>query len=201
MRRCHVCDGAVLSAIFVLRCSSAPYFHFVVPARPCVLGRSSACDFVVEHTSVSRRHARCCVGETGLVITDLGSHNGTFVDGQRVEEARVTRGQTLRFGDVSFLVAIEGVAPLNSKDDTDTGKGHGGASTALDLPTAECMSEAQQRVFNLLLSGKKEGNIARTLELSPHTVHNHVRAIFRLFEVHSRAELLARLLDRAPPAG
>jgi DNA-binding CsgD family transcriptional regulator len=198
-----VCDGAALSAIFVLRCASAQYFHFVVPARPCVLGRSSACDFVVEHASVSRRHARCCVGETGLVITDLGSHNGTFVDGQRIAEARVTRGQALRFGDVSFLVAIEGVAPLTSEDDTDTGNGNGngGASTALDLPTGECMSEAQQRVFNLLLSGNKEKNIARTLELSPHTVHNHVRAIFRLFDVHSRAELLARLLDRAPPAG
>ena len=56
------------------------------------------------------------------------------------------------------------------------------------------LSEAQQRVFDELLSGLPEKAIARRLRLSTHTVHNHIRAIFRHYEVHSRAELLARHL-------
>jgi DNA-binding NarL/FixJ family response regulator len=56
------------------------------------------------------------------------------------------------------------------------------------------LSEAERRVFELLLTGQPEKGIARRLDLSPHTVHNHVRAILRAFHVHSRAELLAELL-------
>ncbi len=192
-----VANGAIVSATFVLRCSTAPVFHFVVPARPCLLGRSGRCDFIVDHPSVSRRHAQCRVGEAGLVVTDLGSRNGTFVDSQRIDQERVARGQTLRFGHVSFVVAVEEVHEADSEEDTDTGTGGESPTAVGDAQSIDCLSEAQQRVFQLLLSSKKEKNIARTLGLSPHTVHNHVRAIFRLFAVHSRAELLARLLDRA----
>lgn len=185
-----------MPGIFVLRCSTAPLFHFVVPARSCILGRSSRCDFVVDHRSVSRRHAQCRVGETGLTVTDLDSRNGTFVDNQRIEQARVARGQTVRFGHVSFVVSVEDAHAPDSEEDTDTGRGEAGTATVYDPQTLECLSDAQCRVFHLLVRGTKEKNIARMLGLSPHTVHNHVRAIFRQFGVHSRAELLARLLDR-----
>src|SRR5437588_11804501 len=113
-----------------------------------------------------------------------------------LDHARLPRGQTSWFGHVSFVLVVEGVEQPSSEEDTATGNNAAAALTVHELPAVEFMTEAQRRVFNLLLSGKKEKNIARTLELSPHTVHNHVRAIFKLFAVHSRAELLAHLLDR-----
>ncbi len=104
----------------------------------------------------------------------------------------------MRFGQVSFVVGIENThEPVSSADEeTDSGRDGAAAPVASDPVTAELLSEAQRRVFDLLLSGTKEKSIARRLELSPHTVHNHVCAIFRVFEVHSRTELLARLLKR-----
>ena len=61
------------------------------------LGRSSDCDFVVADQSVSRQHAELRVSASGVVVADLDSCNGTFVDGQRVHKSRVWPGQQLRF--------------------------------------------------------------------------------------------------------
>ncbi|WP_437324341.1 sigma 54-interacting transcriptional regulator [Sorangium sp. So ce381] len=52
-----------------------------------VLGRAAADDtVVVEDEQVSRRHARIALSGDGLRITDLGSRNGTFVDGAQIED-------------------------------------------------------------------------------------------------------------------
>lgn len=74
--------------------------------------------------------------------------------------------------------------------------GQTGDDSAVELPPQ------LQRTFELLLEGSSEGQIVTKLELSPHTVHDHVKRLYRQFHVHSRAQLLARLahspLIRAP---
>ena len=98
-------------------------------------------------------------------------------------------------GRVSFLVTLEGAdEELESKEATDRC-----GSSARSLPETcnaqlDHLSRAQRRIFDLLLSDHPEKVIARRLSLSGHTVHNHVRAIFKAFEVHSRTELLVRFL-------
>ncbi len=49
-----------------------------------VIGRHPGCDIRVPDETVSRRHARIIVAEGGYFIEDLGSRNGTYVNGQRV---------------------------------------------------------------------------------------------------------------------
>lgn len=56
------------------------------------------------------------------------------------------------------------------------------------------VSPRATEVLSLLLRGESEKRIARQLQLSPHTVHHHVKAIYRAHDVTSRAELLARCL-------
>jgi hypothetical protein len=67
------------------------------------VGRVEGNDLVISHTSVSSRHCELIVGPEGARVRDLGSTNGTFIDGRRVNEATVTVGQTLRFGSVDYL--------------------------------------------------------------------------------------------------
>ena len=74
-----------------------------------VVGRSEDTDIVLLHSTVSKRHARLHLDDDGVfVVTDLGSRNGTFVDGIPVglEEAGRSRPvksrQTVRFGSVSL---------------------------------------------------------------------------------------------------
>jgi pSer/pThr/pTyr-binding forkhead associated (FHA) protein len=77
---------------------------------PVVVGRSSDCGVTLADQEVSRRHVRFETGEGIAYIRDLGSSNGTFLNGQRVREAiEVRAGDTVDVG-VTRLV-IEDIAP------------------------------------------------------------------------------------------
>ena len=58
----------------------------------------------------------------------------------------------------------------------------------------DTLTEAQRRVTEYLIRGDAEKQIAHALGISAHTVHTHVRAIYRNLGVHSRAALSAKLL-------
>lgn len=76
--------------------------HARVLARgPHLVGRDPAAAIAIDHASVSRRHARLTIGETDAVIEDLGSRNGTFVNGRRIDGIT-----TLRDADVVTLGPI-----------------------------------------------------------------------------------------------
>jgi len=67
-------------------------------------GREGANDVLVPHSSVSRQHCEVWLTEDAVLVRDLGSRNGTFVDEQRVQEAQILDGQTLRIGDVQMVL-------------------------------------------------------------------------------------------------
>lgn len=63
-----------------------------------VLGRGSEADIVVDDPGVSRRHVEIRVDAGSTVMRDLGSTNGTFVDGERAGSARLLDGSTITIG-------------------------------------------------------------------------------------------------------
>src|SRR3954447_26171495 len=68
---------------------------------PFVLGRQQGCDLIVRDTRASRRHAELRgLPGGGVRLRDLGSANGTLVDGRRVEEALLEGGEDIVIGDV-----------------------------------------------------------------------------------------------------
>lgn len=180
-----------MASTLVLRCVNAPLFSLCVERAVAILGRSSICDLVVDDPSISRKHAEIRIREGRLLLKDLQSRNGTYVDGQPIHATEVTQGQVVRFGKVSFSVQTDDDAEPCSDDETDGPANGMGVKGVQMLAAEELLTDAQRRVFELLLSGNPEKCIARTLKLSQHTIHNHVRAILRIFGVHSRLELLA----------
>jgi DNA-binding NtrC family response regulator len=67
-----------------------------------VVGSSAECDVVIPHPSVSRRHARLEIAEGGAALVELGSRNGTWVDGRRIDGAvPLTEVSKLLFGTVA----------------------------------------------------------------------------------------------------
>ncbi|AFU97448.1 FHA domain-containing protein [Simiduia agarivorans] len=79
-----------------------------------VVGRANDCDIVLAAAHLSRRHAQLTVKDGLLYVKDLGSANGTFVNGSQVNEARVKRGDELRFDTLSFGV----MGPADDLDKT-----------------------------------------------------------------------------------
>lgn len=69
-----------------------------------VVGREGDPQILVPHPSVSRRHCEVWLTDEAVLIRDLNSRNGTFVDGERITEAELLSGQTLRIGDVEFVL-------------------------------------------------------------------------------------------------
>jgi pSer/pThr/pTyr-binding forkhead associated (FHA) protein len=63
------------------------------------LGRREGCDLVLPDPRVSREHARVERDALGTEVVDLGSTNGTFVNGQRVQRRRLRNGDRIRIGD------------------------------------------------------------------------------------------------------
>jgi len=84
---------------------------FDIEADTVTIGRSPTCDLVLNDVSISREHARIANREGRLTVHDLGSKNGTTVNGVAVVESPVKDGDTITFG--GFSVTLKG--PLEEK--------------------------------------------------------------------------------------
>jgi|GEM_PF-787890 len=77
---------------------------FEVGTYPQTIGRGAGVDIHLSEQTLSRHHARIQAAEQGCVVEDLGSTNGTFVNGQRLTAPTVCRnGDTLQVGEVVTL--------------------------------------------------------------------------------------------------
>jgi len=70
---------------------------------PLTIGRSSDCKLSIAHPSVSRMHCVITVLDGALVVHDNRSANGTFINGERIQEKAVLKmGDTLTVGPLTF---------------------------------------------------------------------------------------------------
>src|SRR6516165_1861822 len=64
-----------------------------------LIGRSRECDICIPSAAVSRRHCLLCVSGSQLTVEDLSSHNGTFLNRERITSKRmVLSGDQLQIG-------------------------------------------------------------------------------------------------------
>ena len=164
------------------------------------VGRSPECDIRLPHQSVSHLHAEIQHRRTSLVIRDMGSRNGTFVNGIRRIEQRVVAGDTLRLGSV-ILDVIKGTDSAPDLEDPDTTPIISQRTMYGKRQRDECLSLAEGPVLRLMLRCLSEKEIALVLGLSPPTVHTHVTHIYRKYGVESRPELMALFVARTAMRG
>ena len=72
--------------------------------RKLVVGRAVTSDVPIYDPTISRRHAEIVLTESGVRVTDLGSSNGTFLNGAKVTEAEAGANDVVTFGKVAFRV-------------------------------------------------------------------------------------------------
>ena len=72
--------------------------HQLEGRGPWSVGRSQENDIVINDPNVSRKHARISRADNGFVVEDLGSTNGTLLDGAPIDRERIEGGDELTFG-------------------------------------------------------------------------------------------------------
>ncbi|MBK9120118.1 MAG: FHA domain-containing protein [Phycisphaerales bacterium] len=88
--------------------------EFPITALETVLGRRQDCGLRIPTKDVSRQHCALVVDGQKISIKDLGSSNGTYVNGKRVAEHDLAAGDRLRLGPVTFMLQVDG-KPANIK--------------------------------------------------------------------------------------
>ncbi len=90
--------------------------EFEIGDQPQIIGRSPEADIRIPVSDVSRSHCEIVVSGRKVVIRDLGSSNGTYVNDQKIKEISLKAGDLIRVGPVQFTMQIDGVpakiAPL-----------------------------------------------------------------------------------------
>jgi len=82
--------------------------NFAMPSTVTVIGRREDCDLCIPLMIVSRKHCQLNIEQDKLNVRDLGSRNGTFINGRQVEASAVSPGDRIKIGPVSFAVQIDG---------------------------------------------------------------------------------------------
>lgn len=72
--------------------------RYLLTGAATILGRGSEADIIVQDPGVSRRHLKIEITTDGVIATDLGSTNGTFVEGHRIDAATLVDGNTVTIG-------------------------------------------------------------------------------------------------------
>ena len=105
----------------------SPVFLLIVEERQLklaagrsVLGRDRTATLWIDYPSISRRHAAIVISHGSATIEDLGSKNGTFLRGRRVEKAEpIADGDEIRLGNVPMIVRafVDGVPTASVTSD------------------------------------------------------------------------------------
>lgn len=95
--------------MWILRSNDAarPVAMRLLPGTKKTVGRAPGAKFMIKAPLVSRLHCQLAASPTELIVEDLGSTNGTFVNERRVQKAALQDGDHLRLGDVVLSVARE----------------------------------------------------------------------------------------------
>ena len=141
---------------FSLRFESGDRAGEVVPiaGQGFTIGRKPGHALQLLDNSVSGKHAEIAVDDRGVLLRDLGSTNGTRVNGERVIETRLTNGARIHFGNIElvFLDASAGGFQASSPAP--------GAAAATPVPAAATAGDALLRVSPEILARSRKRSVA-----------------------------------------
>src|SRR5687768_1534296 len=136
-----------MQAVLVMFRSDGERRSFSIARDMTVIGRREDCDLRIPLGEVSRKHCRLVRDGDSLKIEDLGSSNGTYLNGGRVQEAQLSPGDSIQVGPVVFVLQIDGVPAddeLSPVTVDAAGAGAGaGAGSGMDEATSEDAGAAE----------------------------------------------------------
>lgn len=140
---------------------------FRLSTGTCVLGAGASADIVVQNDTVSRAHVELSLAPEGVVVRDLGSRNGTFYLGQRLEKMVLGLGSRIRIGAVE--IAIDADTEGLSREPELAGAGYRGLLGV--SPQMKRLCAVLHRLEGSLVSVLVEGESGSGKELLARAIH------------------------------
>ena len=117
--RVHRGFSLMIDAKLVMFRSNGERRDFPLNPDRTLIGRKNDCDVRIPLTEVSRHHAEFLIKDGEVVLKDLGSANGTFVNNKRVEKVKLAAGDHVIVGPAVFTLQIDGepkeIRPVKTK--------------------------------------------------------------------------------------
>jgi len=134
--------------------------HDLRDGVPLIVGRAPTCDLPVFDPTISRRHAELTTDGRSVMVRDLGSSNGTFVNGIRTSNALLAVDDTVAFGKVSFTLTSY-ATPTPSSSLPGVARPVAGATIIRQIPMPDPRASAAAPVKD-----KSQEKLATLLEVS-----------------------------------
>ena len=128
-------------------------------------------------------------GDDGIVVSDLGSTNGTLVNGETITQPRV-----LASGDLIQIGAAELEFRVATRSELERARRVANACARLRL-----LSERELEVARLVAEGLRSAEIGRRLHIGVRTVNTHLEHIYERLGIRSRLVLTRLVLEAAFP--
>lgn len=168
-------------------------------ATPFTVGRDPECDVILPDSSVSRRHLKVTLTGSGLLLEDMGSSNGTWLNGRRITREVVPAGQAFVVGRVSMALRSLEEGAVSTPYVPPRNGGNGDApvrqeTLAVDIPQGYFdPAPPPMRTFDCPGCGRKLRCASRTKRVKCRNCDEIIR-----FE--GDQPLLERLISAAPAA-
>jgi DNA-binding CsgD family transcriptional regulator len=156
--------------------------------QPVSIGRGRGSRVIVQDEYLSERHAEILHADGAFVLRDLGSKNGTFVNGARVRQGILRAGDVIRMGDAVGLVVarLPAVATLSQAGTTDYERRLAAFRAAWKISPSELAT------LSRVVLGTPNKLIAEEFGSSISTIEAHVSALLRSTRVGNRTALVAK---------
>ncbi|MBL4685294.1 MAG: FHA domain-containing protein, partial [Nannocystaceae bacterium] len=141
-----------------------------------IVGRTSGADLRLDVDGVSRKHARISRVGQALSLVDLGSKNGTFLNGERVDVAALHHGDQIQLGPVTLRFVL-------AEPDGPT------ADTTTNAVLVARLSPREHEVATHVAKGLTNPEIAEVLGVSRRTVATHLERVYARLDIHTRVAL------------
>ncbi len=123
--------------------------HLIVPGKEFIIGRDSKSPIRIEHPAVSQKHAKIIHDERGLHLKDLGSSNGTIVNGERVTDCQLAHQDWVIIGQHLIIVDLYETLSLDSATQMLESKSSGVAEADGTMLLSRDFVQGQSRVQRL----------------------------------------------------
>jgi adenylate cyclase len=149
---------------FRLQSTESTYGYSLPETASVIVGRAPTSDFPIIDPTISRRHAQILRQDDRILVRDLNSSNGTYVNGERIESVELKAGDIVTFGKVKFrLEEVDRRAPASpatSPSETTTGSTIVRQRSVLDAQALVADDKSRKTLATLLEVSKGLGKTA-----------------------------------------